>query len=239
MGSANTSQTNLADSSGSAATLAAAGISKRYGLQPVLREVSLSFRMGEIALLLGANGAGKSSLLRVLAGLVRPDAGRVVAPAGGTIGFASHNTFLYGRLSVRENLALYRALITREERGIDDILKSWGLNEVAAKPLSDLSKGNQARVSLARAFMGNPSVSLLDEPSSNLDQKSTEKLQQVVMAQARVGPVVIATHDIHRLRDVATRVVVMERGRVLVDSGSQALEASVDAVIQRYLESNR
>ena len=87
--------------------------------------------------------------------------------------------------------------------------------------------------------MGNPSASLLDEPSSNLDQRSVERLRQAVAMQSKTGPVVIATHDVHRLRDIATRVVVIERGRVLADSGNSASMAAIDAVIQRYVESNR
>lgn len=239
MSSANASNTTSQEASYAAALIAAHGVSKRYALQQVLRDVSLSFGVGEVALLLGANGAGKSTLLRVLAQLLRPDAGRVVLPKGATIGFASHHSFLYGRLSVRENLALYRSLTSGETRTLDEILDCWELREVAAKPLSELSKGNQARASLARAFMGNPSATLLDEPSSNLDQRSVERLQRAVVAQSHVGPVVIATHDIHRLRDIANRILVMERGRVLVDSGARATAAAIDAVIQRYLESNR
>jgi ABC-type multidrug transport system ATPase subunit len=239
MSSANASHTTRQDTAPVTPVLAADGVGKRYGFQHVLRDISLSFGVGEVVLLLGANGAGKSTLLRVLAQLVRPDTGRVVVPKGATIGFASHHTFLYGRLSVRENLALYRSLISGETHTLDGILDSWQLREVAGKPIVELSKGNQARASLARAFMGNPGASLLDEPSSNLDQRSVERLKQAVTLQSKTGPVVIATHDVHRLRDMATRVVVMERGRVLADSGTPATTTAIDAVIQRYVESNR
>jgi ABC-type multidrug transport system ATPase subunit len=222
-----------------AVLLAAEGVSKRYGLQQVLRDVSLSFGAREVVLLLGANGAGKSTLLRVLAGLARPDRGRIFAPKNGAVGLASHHSFLYGRLSVRENISLFRSLCAEEQSSLDTLLATWDLGEVASRPFCELSKGNQTRASLARAFLGSPCAVLLDEPSSNLDQKSTERLLRVVATQAQSGLVVIATHDIHRLRDIATRVVVMEQGRVVADSGSQASAVEIDSVIQRYLEGNR
>jgi ABC-2 type transport system ATP-binding protein len=239
MGNVNVSDTGAAVASHDTVILAAENISKRYGLQQVLRDVSLSFALHEVVLLLGPNGAGKSTLLRVLSGLARPDAGRVLTPSQGRIGFASHHTLLYGRLSVRENIRLHLQLSPVERRSVDDVLGAWDLQDVASKTLCDLSKGNQARAALARTFLGDPSVVLLDEPSSNLDQKSTTGLLRIVADRSRFGSVIIATHDIHRLRAIATRVVVMDRGRVLADSGPHASAEVLDAVVQRYMESNR
>lgn len=239
MGSANSSDMSSTTASHDAVVLAAERVGKRYGLQQVLRDVSLSFALHEVVLLLGANGAGKSTLLRILSGLARPDTGRVVAPQVGGVGFASHHTLLYGRLSARENLSLHLRLLPSEQSSVDEVLRVWDLTDVASKPLCDLSKGNQGRAALARAFLGDPSVVLLDEPSSNLDQKSTERLQKMVLDRSRSATVLIATHDIHRLRSLATRIVVMDRGFVLADSGPSASTVALDAVVQRYVESNR
>lgn len=230
---------NDLDPESSTTMVGAREISKRFGHVRVLRRLSVSFQRGEVALLLGANGAGKSTLLRMLAGLTRPDAGSVYAAESASIGFFSHNLSMYGRLTARENLDLFRRVADLPSDTLNRAEELWDLSECADKQVAELSKGTQARVSLARVFMTSPAVALLDEPTSNLDNKSTETLLRAVRAEAERRCVVIATHDIHRLRDVATRVLVLDRGEVVSDSGVGAAPSSISRVIDCYLESNR
>ncbi len=216
------------------------GVQKTLGHTPVLRQISLSFGPGECVLLLGANGAGKSTLLRLLAGLSHADKGRVLNSFPGRIGFLSHHLFLYGRLTVRENLELFSAIsgVVR----VEELLSHWGLEPHAHTLVSNLSKGNQARAALARAFIGEPPVLLLDEPSSHLDDRGIQLLVDCVRArvvQASSALSVIATHDIHRLGSLATRVVGLARGQVLADSGPNAPSHELQRVIDLYRESNR
>jgi heme exporter protein A len=219
--------------------LSSTGITKRFGQQRVLQSLSLSFACGEVVLLVGANGAGKSTLLRVLAGLVRPDAGSVSKPAGWRVGLAAHHTFLYGKLTVSENLTLYARLVGATDGVLGELVSRWGLAEFLSTPVSALSKGTASKVSLVRALLGNPQVLLLDEPSSNLDQRSTEVLLGAIRTHAQYGVCVVATHDIFRMQGVATRIVVLERGECVADSGAYASEAIRAEVIQRYHEANR
>lgn len=214
-------------------------VSKRFGVVRVLRQLSVSFQRGEVTLLLGANGAGKSTLLRMLAGLSRPDAGSVFVAQSASIGFFSHNLSMYGRLTALENLDLFRSVSNIPRDNLRRAVEVWDLRESARKQVTELSKGTQARVSLARVFLTAPSVALLDEPTSNLDNKSAETLQRALRAEAESRCVVIATHDIHRLRDVATRVLVLDRGAVVADSGAGATPSSISRVVDQYLESNR
>lgn len=214
-------------------------VSKRFGVARVLRQVSVSFQRGEVVLLLGANGAGKSTLLRILAGLSRPDTGSVRVADSNSIGFFSHNLSMYARLTARENLDLFRSVAGVPREDLQRALALWDLNACADTHVAELSKGTQARASLARVFMTSPSVALLDEPTSNLDNKSTETLLRAVRAASESRCVVIATHDIHRLRDIATRVLVLERGSIVADSGVNATSCSIARVVDHYLESNR
>ena len=223
----------------STAMVQARGVSKRFGVVRVLRQLSVSFQRGEIVLLLGANGAGKSTLLRMLAGLSRPDAGSVFVAQPSSIGFFSHNLSMYGRLTALENLDLFRSVSDIPRDNLRRAVELWDLQECADKQVAELSKGTQARVSLARVFLIAPSVALLDEPTSNLDNKSTETLLRALRAEAESRCVVIATHDIHRLRDIATRVLVLDRGAVVADSGAGATSSSISRVVDQYLESNR
>lgn len=213
-------------------------ISKSFGAKRVLRRASLSCCAGEVVLLLGANGAGKSTLLRIMAGLSRADGGQVVRKRGAALGFLSHHLSIYGRLSPRENLSLIAALCGASPDSVGASLERWGLGEFSDRPVSDLSRGNQARVGLARAFLNAPCVRLLDEPSGNLDDWGVEVLKSAIAADAD-ATTVLATHDIHRLGDLATRVVVMGKGEVLADSGTSASAEEIARTISLYRESNR
>lgn len=243
-----------------------AAVSKSFGRVAVLRKLSLAVSAGECVLLLGANGAGKSTLLRIIAGISRPDTGSLTvgsAADGGAphatavrLGFFSQHPFLYGRLTVSENLHLYGGLLTTGPGGkgrawsaaiLQGVLEQWGLVKYADTLVQDLSRGNQARVSLARTFLGDPAVVLLDEPSSHLDQDGVAILAAALSAlKHRVpggGAVVIATHDLHRLGGLATRAVVLARGVVKADSaqgqgGTQDC-GSYDELVRMYREGNR
>jgi ABC-type multidrug transport system ATPase subunit len=227
--------------SGHEPSLALEGILKEFDAKPVLRQITVSFRPGECVLLLGANGAGKSTLLRVLAGLCQPDAGKRLSSFFGTTGFLSQHLFLYGRLTVEENLALFSGVSDGEP--VDDIVSRWGLVAYRAKIVAQLSRGNQARVALARTFIGNPSIVLLDEPSSHLDEQGMQLLTQVIkgVESGRINkPLrIVATHDIHRLGPLATRILVLANGRILADSGPDASPDECERVIGIYRESNR
>jgi ABC-type multidrug transport system ATPase subunit len=202
----------------------------------------LYFAEGERVLLLGANGAGKSTLLRIVAGLTRPDSGSISLRVSGRISLFSHHLFLYPRLTVQENLSLFAAL-QEDSLPLSQSLEAWGLSAHASTPVSALSKGNQARVALARASLVPSPVLLLDEPTSNLDERGASQLRAVVdgLKTDRGGApiVIVATHDLHRLGDFASRVVVMHQGAVIADSGPHAGKEALHGILQVYRESNR
>jgi ABC-type multidrug transport system ATPase subunit len=215
-------------------------VSKTFGSLRVLNRVTLSFSAGEVVLLLGANGAGKSTLLRVIAGLARQERGEVSRTPGTSVGLMSHHLLLYNRLTVHENLSLFRKVSGVPCESVDAALGEWGLSEAIRTPVGELSRGNQARVGLARTFLNSPAIRLLDEPSSNLDERGVELLKSAIRAN-RGGAVltIIATHDLHRLRDIGTRVIVMNRGEVVADSGAGSPASQVDHMVAVYRESNR
>lgn len=215
-------------------------VSKAFGPLSVLRKLSLSVQSGEVVLLVGANGAGKSTLLKTIAGLSKVDSGSITR---GTkkIGFVSHHLFLYGRLTVQENLTLFSSVSGREFDS--SLLSAFNLEGVARQAVATLSKGNQARVGIARAFIDNPELILLDEPTSNLDEKATALLLAAIarrMTESQGGvAVVFATHDIHRVAHLATRIVVLDRGAVVDDTGPFASREKIDKVLGSYREVNR
>lgn len=229
-----------------------AGVSRRFGRQQVLRDVSCSFAPRELILLLGANGAGKSTLLRTCVGLLRPDSGTITTNiASRAIGYVGHEPMLYAHLSVRENLELFaglRGLSALEAApGIAAALDCWGLLPHASKEISELSRGLQMRAALARTLHANPSLLFLDEPTSALDEGTVSALGAALHAIVhadRAGTVVMATHDIERVRSWATRVILFADGQIMEDSAT-LVRAEVSqseacaTVITQYQKRNR
>jgi ABC-2 type transport system ATP-binding protein len=164
-----------------------------------------------------------------------------VSVASGTrIGFAGHYTCLYSRLSVAANLSLYATLAGTNRGELREIVRRWRLEDVQHKQVSEISRGAQSKASLARALMGHPQLILLDEPSSNLDEEATAVLRAALRERAAGGgAAIIATHDVARLQALATRVVVIEQGALIADSGGVAAQGSIASVVERYRESNR
>jgi ABC-type multidrug transport system ATPase subunit len=106
-------------------------------------------------------------------------------------------------------------------------------------PVNQLSKGTQAKVSLVRALLGKPQLLLLDEPSSNLDERSVQVLLEEIRSQRTRGAAILVTHDVARLKQIATRVVVLEQGAIAADSGPNASGEQLEHVFHRYYEGNR
>jgi ABC-type multidrug transport system ATPase subunit len=205
-------------------------VSKFFGDQAALKDVNVSFRPGEAALLYGPNGAGKTTLLRTLATLVRPsegtllfegaDAHREPARARSCLGFVSHQTFLYGELTARENLKLAATLfgLADAERRIAEVLDLLAIRHRAGEPVRHLSRGLQQRVALARAFLHDPRFLLLDEPFTGLDAASAESLSAVLKGLPESGKaLVFSTHAFEQGAAIARRLIALENGRVTFD----------------------
>jgi heme exporter protein A len=210
-------------------------VSKQFGDFAALSGVCLRVEPGDSILLYGPNGAGKTTLLRVLSTLARPSEGKVLydgadvlghpAAAKAAIGFVSHTTFLYGELTVRENLEFAGKLfgLTDRSQRVAGVLDLFHLRERAETPVRELSRGYQQRVSLARAFLHDPQFLLLDEPFTGLDAASTESLQDLMRRLEGQGKAVIfSTHDFEQGKAIAKRLVALEAGKVRYDGPIQA-----------------
>jgi heme exporter protein A len=218
------------------------GAVRRYGGLPVLRGVDLDVERGESVALFGPNGAGKTTLLRTLAGLLRADSGSVsvlgrALPADAAlrrrIGYLGHESFLYRDLDARENLAYYARLFGVPASRIDVLLGEVGLAAVSARRVSAYSRGMLQRLALARAVLHEPELLLLDEPLTGLDPEGVELFARLLgVLRGRGVTVLMATHDIERALAVATRAVVLGRGRIVWDSGAGPLPDAARMAIQ-------
>lgn len=201
-------------------------------MHPVLNGVQLDLRQGESIALIGNNGAGKSSLMKLIAGIVRPTAGTVNVKGmtvnglpperlSSTVAYVFQNPEeMFIEDSVRKEITYYlkaRKLADTEER-VAEMLKAFRLNELAERDARLLSGGQQRRVSLAIGAAVRPAVMLLDEPTANLDISTKQEMVHVLdTLRSHVETVVIATHDMQLVSEWATRIIVMHQGRIIAD----------------------
>jgi heme exporter protein A len=203
--------------------LSAKGLTARYAGQPAsapaLQDLDLELQAGERLLLLGPNGAGKSTFIRVFAGLMHATAGDALVLdkpprlARQQLGVVSHATFLYDELTAVENLRFYAELYgvadPRQRSAV--LLERVGLTNLANEHVGRLSRGQQQRVTIARALLHDPPVLLLDEPDTGLDVAAFGLLEELILEHT----VVMTTHDLaHGLR-LGTRVGVLSKGRLV------------------------
>jgi len=192
--------------------LTAKRVSKFFGHFPALRDLSFSFEAGDCIALLGRNGAGKTTLLNLMAGLSRPTDGKLEIAS--RVGLLGHGIGVYDELTARENLKFFASLSPRQI-DVEAWLEKVNLRDVANATLREYSRGMRQRLALARTFMGEPELLLLDEPFTSLDDKATALLQSLLAeALARNATVVLSTHQIPEAMALASRILFLERGKL-------------------------
>jgi heme ABC exporter ATP-binding subunit CcmA len=211
------------------------GLAKYFGRFSALRSLQIEIQQGQFVALFGRNGAGKTTFLRILAGLSRPSAGsvRITNPdsrspqaARGSVGYLSHNTALYLDLTALENLRFYARLmgLPLKDRELAREIDRVGLSGREHEPVRNYSRGMQQRLGIARAFLHDPCILLLDEPFTGLDQGGAEFLKSyLVAAHAEGKTLLMAIHDVGLGYELADRLVVIERGVVALDVMKQSL----------------
>jgi heme ABC exporter ATP-binding subunit CcmA len=196
---------------------------KYYGDYPALRSVTFAVDAGACCALLGRNGAGKTTLLRILAGLAPFQRGTVTVfgytpradGARKKIGFLGHGIGVYEDLSAKENLTFFARVLEIENPATAAIgwLDRVGLSRVADTPIRQYSRGMRQRLALARTFIHNPSVLLLDEPFTSLDDRAIRMLSELLMdARQRGATIVLSTHQIREALAIASDVALIENG---------------------------
>ena len=182
---------------------------------------------GELVAVIGPNGAGKTTLLQILAGALSPTAGTISLDRS-DVGWVPQQPAIYSKLSVRENLRLFARLekVGDVDGTVERMLAQTELGDRAGDPVGRLSGGNQQRVNIAVGLLGDPSVLLLDEPSSSLDPRQRERLWAFVAGLARDGgtTVIYSTHNVAEAERYADRVLVLADGELLFTGTPAELE---------------
>ena len=208
--------------------VAADRVWKYFGDYPALRGASFEVTKGACVALLGRNGAGKTTLLRILGSLSKPSKGEVKIL--GRIGYLGHGIGVYDDLSALENLILFGQLagLDNPAQAANEALERVGLTRVKDGLAREFSRGMRQRLAIARAFLHNPDLLLLDEPFTSLDDRAVAVLQQLLSgARARGSTIVMSTHQIREAMELASDVALLDRGRI-VFSGPRNNEMLLD-----------
>jgi heme exporter protein A len=225
---------------------------KRFGPKTVLNQLSLEVADGEFVAILGPNGVGKTTLLRILSSLSKPTFGEISiagfslpsqsASVRQRLGVVSHLPLLYGDLTAAENLIFYGrmfAVPSLQER-VTQVLKLVGLSHRSGDLVRTFSRGMQQRLAIGRAVLHDPEVLLLDEPHTGLDQDACDMLDEVLREVAVQGRTVLMTsHDFVRVQNLANRFDVLSRGKIVSTINSEQLsQDGLQAFYRQALEQN-
>jgi sodium transport system ATP-binding protein len=216
----------------------ASNLSKRFGAVEAVRDVSFTARDGEITGILGANGAGKSTTLRMVYGVLTPDSGRAsidgidirgeTSRARARVGVLPHAAGLYGNLSARENIHYFGSLQGVGSEALakrtGELARILGLEDFLDRRAKGFSQGQRIKVALARALVHDPGNIVLDEPTNGLDVMAIRNLRDMLLALKREGRCVLfSSHVMQEVAALCDRVVIIGHGRVLADATVQSI----------------
>ena len=228
-------------------------LSKSYGSEKALKNVSFSIGSGEVVGFLGPNGAGKSTLMRILTTYLSPDEGSAMVNGHDvkaepikvkrSVGYLPENNPLYSDLYVKEYLSFQCGIHKTGRQRIDEVVEQVGLRDHASKKISQLSKGYKQRVGLAAALLHDPEVLILDEPTTGLDPNQLAEIRELIREIGKTKTILLSTHIMQEVEAMCDRVLIINKGTLVTDKklkdliteGEQHIEVEFDLVVEEQL----
>jgi len=214
-------------------------VTKEYGLQKVLNDVSFTVNKGEILGFLGPNGAGKSTLMKIVTCYIPPTSGTVIVDGYDVledsleirkkVGYLPEHNPLYLDMYVKEYLTFIAGIhkLNKKKEKVSNVVDLVGLGLEQNKKIGQLSKGYKQRVGLAQALIHDPSVLILDEPTSGLDPNQLADIREVIKNIGKEKTVMFSSHIMQEIEAICDRIVIINRGNLLVDKdASQIMNAN-------------
>ena len=216
------------------------GVTKLYGEQKALDNVSFEIKTGEIVGFLGPNGAGKSTMMKIITGFIPPSTGNVLVNGIETsdgsleikkkIGYLPENNPLYPEMYIREYLqfaaSLYKSDIPIKKQ-IDKIIEVTGLAPEQKKKIGSLSKGYRQRVGLAQALIHNPEVLILDEATTGLDPNQIVEIRNLIRDAGKQKTVMLSTHIMQEVEAICNRVIIIDKGVIVADEEKKDIYSKI------------
>jgi len=219
-------------------------ITKFYGAQKALDEVSFSIKAEEIVGFLGPNGAGKSTMMRILTTYLNSTGGEatvnghdvITAPKAvqQSIGYLPENNPLYPDMYVREYLEFSASLYNLKDSKsrIDEVIEQTGLSSHVGKKTAELSKGYKQRVGLANALLHRPKVLILDEPTTGLDPNQLVEIRELIKNVGKTTTVMLSTHIMQEVEAMCDRVIIINKGKIVADDYLKNLKGNSSQLIE-------
>ncbi len=205
-------------------------VTKKYGQQKALDNVSFEIKSGEVVGFLGPNGAGKSTMMKIITGFINLDEGDVIVNEKSIknnlteiqeqIGYLPEHNPLYKDMYVREYLGFIAKIFKTEgsiKKNVDDIIELTGLSLEKNKKIKALSKGYQQRVGLAAALIHEPDVLILDEPTTGLDPNQILEIRNLITKVGKEKTVMLSTHIMQEVEAICDRVIIIDKGKIVAD----------------------
>ncbi len=225
-------------------------VTKYYGTQTAVDQISFEVGAGEIVGFLGPNGAGKSTTMKMITGYLRPDQGQITVcgiPVGGEalevkrkIGYLPELNPLYPEMYTREYLGMMAGLhgVAHPRARIEAVIGMTGLGPESNKEIGQLSKGYKQRVGLAAALIHDPQVLILDEPTTGLDPNQIVEIRELIRSLARDKSILFSTHILQEVEALCDRVVVINKGKIVADDhiGQLRTDSSIARLIVVFKE---
>lgn len=228
-------------------------ISKVYGSQKTLDEVSFSIDKNEIVGFLGPNGAGKSTLMKILTTYLEPTSGHAkvngfsiqdqVVQVQKSVGYLPEHNPLYLEMYIREYLRFHAAIYKIPKTRVEEVILETGLSPEAHKKIGQLSKGYRQRVGLACALLHNPEVLILDEPTTGLDPNQIIEIRDLIKKSGKDKTVFLSTHIMQEVEAICDRVIIINQGKIVADhklseliqNQQQLIEVVFDSPVDKQL----
>ena len=217
-------------------------VTKSYGNQLALNEISFSANKGEIIGFLGPNGAGKSTMMKIITGFISPTKGTVLVSginvlkspeeAKAKIGYLPEQNPLYQEMYVKEYLQFQASIFKVSKETIGTVIETVGLSPEVHKKISQLSKGYQQRVGIAAAIIHNPDVLILDEPTTGLDPNQIQEIRNLLTKLGKEKTILFSTHIMQEVEAVCDRVIIINKGELLIDTSIEELKESNEQIIE-------
>ncbi len=210
-------------------------LTKSFDEHLALRGIDFTVEAGKTLLILGPNGAGKTTLIKILATIMNCSSGTVLIDGldirhnaekvRRRIGVVGHNTFLYGNLTAYENLDFYRKLYDVPKENILEVAKMVGMDSRLNDRINTLSRGMQQRFAIARALIHQPTIILLDEPETGLDQQAILLLWRALKNDVnQKRTVILTTHNLERGWELADELLILSRGKIVHHESKRSLD---------------
>ena len=217
-------------------------VSKCYGNQVILNNLTLSLKKGEIIGFLGPNGAGKTTLIKILTGYLTQwegvirfethDLKKDPQSVQSQLGYLPENNPLYGDMYVQEYLLFVGKLYGLTAPPIEDTAAKVGLQQHLSKKITTLSKGYKQRVGLAAALLHDPQLLILDEPTTGLDPNQLGEIRQLILELGKEKTIFLSTHILSEVEALCDRVVILHQGKIVLDESLQNLRAQEKQIVE-------